>query len=87
MPSGVGASQSLNFQPASITVAVGATVTWTNGDSAHHTVTSTSGPASFNSGDMGPGATFSFTFNTPGTYKYVCNYHSWMTGTITVTQG
>ncbi len=62
------------------------TVTWTNGDSAAHTVTSTSAPscASFDSGNMNSGATYTHTFTVPGTYRYDCRYHSWMTGTILV---
>jgi plastocyanin len=89
MPSGVGTSQSLNFRPENITVVVGVnnTVTWTNGDTAAHTVTSKSvptGAASFNSGNMNAGAVFTYTFTVPGTYTYYCEYHSWMQGTITV---
>ena len=60
---------------------------WTNNDSAHHTVTSVSGNGSISSGDMAPGATFNYTFTAPGTYKYNCNYHSWMSGTVVVKAG
>lgn len=89
MPAGVGASQTLNFQPATITIVIGVnnTITWTNNDSTAHTVTSTSAPtgASFDSGNMPPGATYTHTFTTAGTYSYQCNYHPvWMTGTIIV---
>ncbi len=35
-------------------------------------------------GNMAPGQTFTFTFSTPGTYTYHCQYHPWMTATITV---
>jgi plastocyanin len=65
-------------------------VTWTNNDSSHHTVTSSTVPTgakSFNSGDIAPGGTFTYTFTVPGTYQYGCTYHTWMTGTITVVQG
>ena len=74
------------FSPANITVKKGTTVTWTNKDSATHTVTSTSGPASFDSGNLPNGKTYSFTFNTAGTYQYHCTIHSGMTGTVTVTE-
>lgn len=89
IPAGVGANQSLNFQPATITVVIGInnTIAWTNGDSVTHTVTSTSGPtgASFDSGNIAAGATYTHTFTAAGTYSYRCNYHpSWMTGTIVV---
>jgi plastocyanin len=70
------------FGPASISVPVGSTVTWTNQDGTAHTVTADDG--SFDSGNLAPGATFSQTFDTPGTYTYHCAIHSSMTGTITV---
>jgi plastocyanin len=73
---------SFSFQPAALTVAVGTTVTWTNNDSARHTVTADDG--SFKSGTLGKGGTFSQTFATPGTFAYHCAFHSSMTATITV---
>jgi plastocyanin len=79
------AIQDFAFGPADLTVAVGDTVTWTNNDSAPHTVTSSSGPTSFDSGNLATGGTFSFTFDTAGTYAYFCEIHPDMTGTITVT--
>src|SRR2546430_10515364 len=86
-----GSANSANppgYAPDSITLVIGVnnTVTWTNNDSAHHTVTSTSAPPGgpFNSGNMDAGATCTHTFTVPGTYQYDCIYHSWMTGTIVV---
>ena len=73
---------SFSFQPAALTVSVGTTVTWTNNDSASHTVTADDG--SFKSGTLGKGETFSQTFATAGTFAYHCAIHSSMTGTITV---
>jgi plastocyanin len=73
---------SFSFQPAAITVPVGTTVTWTNSDSAGHTVTADDG--SFKSDTLGTGATFSQTFASPGTFAYHCAIHSSMTGTVTV---
>jgi plastocyanin len=73
---------SFSFQPAALTVAVGTTVTWTNNDSASHTVTADDG--SFKSGTLGKGGTFSQTFATAGTFAYHCAFHSSMTATITV---
>ncbi len=70
------------FAPATLKVKVGTAVTWTNNDGAPHTVTAADG--SFASGRLGTGASFSFTFATPGTYTYHCAIHSSMTGTITV---
>ena len=70
------------FQPGSLTISVGDTITWTNEDDSPHTVTSVDGP--FDSGNLDPGVGFSFTFREPGTYTYVCNYHEEMVATITV---
>jgi len=70
------------FNPVSITVSNGTTITWTNKESMIHTVTSDS--LFFNSGDMGKDKTFSYTFNKPGTYPYRCIYHSNMKGTVVV---
>src|SRR5665647_1421190 len=62
------------FSPSSLTVKVGDTVTWTNNDNHDHTVTSDNG--TFNSGNIANGSTFSFTFNTAGTYSYNCSIHT-----------
>jgi len=70
------------FNPASITVKAGTTVTWTNYDMMTHTVTADND--SFNSGDILSGSTFSFTFSTAGTFNYHCTIHPLMKGTITV---
>jgi len=74
--------QNFSFQPASITVAVGSTVTWTNKDSASHTVTADDG--SFDSKPIASGSTFSQTFTKAGTYAYHCAIHPSMKATITV---
>jgi plastocyanin len=73
---------SFSFQPASLTINVGQTVTWTNNSTMAHTVTSDTGV--WDSGTLNAGGTFSFTFTTPGTYTYHCAFHSSMTGTIVV---
>lgn len=70
------------FRPATLTIAVGDTVTWTNSDSMPHTATSEDD--AFDSGNLDEGQSFSFTFTAPGTYDYRCDYHSEMTGTIVV---
>jgi len=71
-----------SFQPGSISVTVGSTVTWTNADNTAHTVTADDG--SFDGGTLAPGATFSQTFTTAGTFAYHCNIHPSMTATVTV---
>ena len=88
MPNGIGNSQGLNYAPASVSVAKGGKVTWTNNDPVPHTVTSTSvpsGASSFDSGNMNANATYTVTFNVDGTYLYKCSYHPWMHGTVIVT--
>lgn len=81
--------QSFAFTPQDITVKVGTTVTWTNQDSIGHTVTSDDGDSlspKLNSNMLQKGDTYTYTFSTPGTYKYHCSVHPEMTGTVTVTQ-
>lgn len=80
--------QNISFKPASITVSVGTTIKWTNKDNTIHTVTSGT-PGSpdglFDSGNLSNGGTFSFTFNTKGTFQYYCKPHqSSMKGTVVV---
>jgi alcohol dehydrogenase (cytochrome c) len=72
-----------SFQPDTITVPVGTTVTWINHDSASHTISSDDGK--FDSGTIKNGGEFTFTFSQPGTYSYHCNIHSSMKGVIAVT--
>jgi plastocyanin len=75
------------FTPANRTISVGTTLTWKNQDNFAHTVTSgTPGSPSglFDSGNLGSGGTFSYTFNSAGSFKYFCSIHPSMTGTITV---
>jgi amicyanin len=70
------------FNPASLTVPVGTTVTWTNQDEEPHTVAAKDG--SFHSPGMDTHATYSYTFTTPGSYDYICSIHPFMTGTVVV---
>jgi plastocyanin len=77
--------QGFAFNPQVITVKVGTTITWTDMDSTAHTVTSLSGPTSFNSGNLTPsGGTFHFMFSQAGTYSYHCMIHPSMTATVVV---
>lgn len=71
------------FAPATLTVHVGDTVTWTNRDEEPHTVAASDG--SFHSQGMGTGATFSHTFSAAGKVDYVCSIHPMMHGTVVVT--
>jgi len=76
------------FLPYEATVSVGSTVTWSNDDSAAHTVTSgnvNAGPTGvFDSGLFMAGSTYAFDFDEAGTYDYFCMVHPWMTGFIDV---
>jgi amicyanin len=72
------------FNPATLTVPVGASVTWTNKDGEPHTVAAKDG--SFHSPGMDTNGTYSFTFTSPGSYDYVCSIHPFMTGTVVVTK-
>jgi plastocyanin len=77
------AIQDFAFQPASVTVPAGTTVSWTNHDAATHTVTFRNGAA--DSGDLSGGQTFRYTFATPGSFDYYCRIHPSMTGVVVVT--
>ena len=76
------------FLPYDASIGVGATITWSNDDTAAHTVTSgivAEGPDGlFDSSIFMSGTTFEFTFNDAGTYDYFCMVHPWMTGIINV---
>ena len=70
------------YSPNPTTVAVGTTVIWTNGDNTAHTTTSDGNV--WNSGSLNPGSTFSFMFNTAGTFTYHCTIHPGMVGSVVV---
>jgi plastocyanin len=56
------------FVPPSLTVSAGTTIAWTNNSGASQSVASTTPPYTYESGSLAPGATYSYTFVTPGTY-------------------
>ncbi len=70
------------FDQVALTIPTGTTVTWTNNDTAPHTVTGDDG--SWGSSSLAQGDTFSFTFTQAGTFAYHCGVHPSMTATITV---
>jgi plastocyanin len=70
------------FNPATITVARGTTVTWKNNDGMTHTSTSDTGV--WDTGDIVSGGTKTTTFNTAGTFPFHCIYHAGMKGTVVV---
>jgi plastocyanin len=71
------------FNPPTIEVPVGGSITWTNDDTTPHTATAKD-RAILQSGAIAPGTSFTQTFNTPGTYEYFCEFHPNMHGTIVV---
>ncbi len=88
------------YDPASLVIPRGATVTWKNTGTVPHTVTDNpaltqnptharlpNGVQPWDSGDIYPGDAWSRRFDTPGTYTYFCRHHEGegMVGTITVT--
>jgi plastocyanin len=80
----------IDFRIKAITVPVGTTVTWNYDANLPHTVTSDTGL--FNSGTMGEGDSFSYTFDEAGTFPYFCKFHggtggSGMSGIVNVTEG
>ncbi|MFC0543642.1 cupredoxin domain-containing protein [Kutzneria chonburiensis] len=76
--------KSYTFTPASLTVSVGDTVTWTNEDTAPHTVTVSDGPEKFASPTLQQGQKFSYTFTKAGSYSYYCAVHPDMKASVTV---
>ena len=73
-----------SFGPASLTVAAGTTVTWTNRDGFPHTVVSTDDAKTFKSKVLDTDEKFSFTFTQAGTFPYFCSIHPKMTGKVIV---
>ncbi|MGA7622856.1 MAG: cupredoxin family copper-binding protein [Candidatus Acidiferrales bacterium] len=73
-----------SYGPATVTVAAGTTVTWTNHDDIPHTVVSADDPKAFKSKVMDTDEKFSYTFTKAGTYTYFCSIHPKMTGTVVV---
>jgi plastocyanin len=73
-----------SFGPATLTVAVGTSVTWINRDDIPHTVVSTDDAKTFKSKVLDTDEKFSFTFSKAGTYPYFCSIHPKMTGKVIV---
>jgi plastocyanin len=70
------------FAPMSVTIKAGSKVTWVNKDDEPHNVVSDAGL--FRSSALDTDENFSFRFDKPGTYRFVCSIHPKMVGTITV---
>ncbi|GAA3433825.1 cupredoxin family copper-binding protein [Kutzneria kofuensis] len=63
------------FAPASLTVHVGDTITWTNQDQAPHDVTTRRRTGRVHSPMLMTGQSWTYTFTQPGTYAYICSIH------------
>jgi plastocyanin len=82
IPKGASVLGNQAFAPDQVMVAVGDTVTWMNTDTVSHT--STSDASGWDSGIVAPGAQFSRTFQTAGTFRYHCAIHPGMVGSVVV---
>ncbi len=82
------AIQNFEFRPATLRVTTRSDQTgrqevrWVNNGSVAHTVTADRG--AFNSGQLAPGATFSFAFAAAGTFDYHCENHPTMKGQLVI---
>lgn len=75
--------KSFEFKPSPLTVKAGKKITVTNKDGTTHTLTSDAGK--FDAGSIDGGDSASFVVKKPGTYKYHCEIHDYMKGTVKVT--
>lgn len=85
MPAGDNVTVRINgmrFEPATVTVKPGTTVTWVHGSQMPHTITGNTDGLS--SSTLYNGQTFSHTFDASGQYEYFCNLHPSMTGSVIV---
>jgi plastocyanin len=82
-PAGAVSIDNFTFTPASLTVKAGTTVTWTNRDDIPHGIASSDNGFK-KSKALDTDDSYSFTFTTPGTFKYFCYVHPHMVGTIVV---
>jgi len=74
--------KNFDFSPMSLTIKAGSSVTWKNLDGEPHTVTSVDGL--FRSGALDQNDSYTFKFDKPGTYKYLCSIHPRMMAAIIV---
>jgi plastocyanin len=74
------------YSPTPATVTAGQRISIDNRDAAPHTITDASAGKVFDSGTVKGRSTGSLTIDTPGTYRYICEFHPFMKGEITVTK-
>ena len=76
----------VKYKPTKLKIKKGEKVVWTNADDRDHTVVSRDKAKTLDSGKIGVGQTWEFTFDKPGTYEYGCEYHPRMKAVIEVTE-
>jgi plastocyanin len=74
------------YAPDPATVRAGARISIPNADAAPHTITDDGSDKAFDSGTIKGRATGSLTIDRPGSYSYICEFHPFMKGKITVTK-
>jgi plastocyanin len=72
----------VSFQPQALTVHAGDTIVWVNKDPFPHTATASGG--AFDSDQIAPDASWTWTVSGAGTISYICRFHPTMTGTVRV---
>ena len=73
--------EGMKYSPATLTVKKGDKVTWRNKDVVPHTATA---PGRFDSKQIAPGASWTWTARKAGTHDYICTYHPGMKATVVV---
>jgi plastocyanin len=81
-PAAVVHMHDFSFDPETVTIQAGQSVQWINDDAVFHSATASD--KSWNSGELDQGRSYSRTFDTPGTYEYYCDDHSYMQATVVV---
>jgi plastocyanin len=76
--------ENFKFLPTTLTVAPGTAVTWNNHDEEPHNIVNIDQPRRFRSPAVDGGEKYTFVFDQPGTYKYICAVHPHMEGTVIV---
>src|SRR5580658_2747787 len=76
--------ENFSYEPKTVTISAGTSVTWVNNDDVPHTATEKGDKPLFDSGALDTDDKFTFTFSKPGTYDYYCKVHPHMTGSIIV---
>lgn len=74
------AISNFKYGPATVTIKQGTKVAWTDNDTANHTATG----KGFDTGSIDKGQTKTAAFKRRGTYKYICQFHPFMHGTVVV---